>query len=174
MKPMEKVYIISKSYGESLAAISQRRFFTAEKSLLVMNGRPIKAYIGYYVRPMSDREFPHGHLLSYKLNVPGGDYYHRKDFLTEAECFNNSPSRFAKIPAAEEPILEFKEKLDIARKCINNIIDCNNFKEKLDLARKCLTKYDLDPENNETISIFITKLLNESGNEHLPDDLFEI
>ena len=96
IKKNDKVYIISKSYGDLLEQVIIRQKSRSSSFnntvTIIHKGQLKEAHIGYYnkQKPFGESFFEHIHVLDYFLPVHSGDFYLRKDFLTEEEilCCN--------------------------------------------------------------------------------------
>jgi hypothetical protein len=94
----EKVYILSKSYGDSLdsARDRQQRCGRYHSEMITVNGENRIAMIGYYTGKSKymasdtrisshDINYPDIFVIDYGRPALSGDYYERQDFLTESD-----------------------------------------------------------------------------------------
>lgn len=86
IKELQKVYIISKSYGNPLDMAlerAQRNHNSLKREMIRVNGKPFEAVIGYYA---GEKKYIQGHdvrIVKYTTSTDrGGDFYLRTDFLT--------------------------------------------------------------------------------------------
>jgi hypothetical protein len=92
-KKNEKVYIISKSYGDSLqqAANRQKGYGTYHTEMINVDGKNLIAMVGFFNQSASKRHCscanhqPPIFILDYHTPVDSGDFYYRCDFLTESD-----------------------------------------------------------------------------------------
>jgi hypothetical protein len=82
----EKVYILSKSYGDSLdsARDRQQRCGRYHSEMITVNGENRIAMIGYYTGK-SKYSYRNVFVIDYRRPALSGDYYERQDFLTESD-----------------------------------------------------------------------------------------
>jgi len=81
----QKVYIISKTYGDSYAVAMDRanqNHGSLQREIINYKGKFIEAIVGFYVKYKMYNE--NVHVIKYEtVTGRGGDFYMRTDFLTK-------------------------------------------------------------------------------------------
>ena len=79
----EKVYILKKSYGDTLDDIFNRAHsVNYERERIEYNGIKLNVLVGYYSYLKNDFK---RHVISYVYSLDGGDFYLEGDFISEFE-----------------------------------------------------------------------------------------